>query len=315
MNKKIAFHSNQLGLRGTEVALYAYARYNEEILGNKSIIISKPHSNLDTIQKFKNRFDVHLIEFGSCDSLCTSLGVDYLYVTKAGDMDGYYSNKIPTIVHAVFCINQPHGYRYVYISDWLARNQGYDAQTHSLPYIVEKLPDPSYDLRVRLGIPADAVVFGCYGGSTEFNINFVQEAIANTVHKNDNIYFIFMNINKFSAAHKQIIHLPGTWNLDDKSAFIHATNAMIHARKGGETFGLAVAEFTMSNKPVITFSGSGERNHIEILGDKGIYYNDTSQLLDIFNNLSKYAKYTDYFKLYDQHTPEIIMSKFETLIQ
>jgi len=36
--KKIAFHSNQLSIRGTEVALYQYAKYNEEILGNKSVI-------------------------------------------------------------------------------------------------------------------------------------------------------------------------------------------------------------------------------------------------------------------------------------
>ena len=30
--KKIAFHTNQLSIRGTEVALYQYAKYNEEIL-------------------------------------------------------------------------------------------------------------------------------------------------------------------------------------------------------------------------------------------------------------------------------------------
>ena len=33
--KKIAFHSNQLCLRGTEVALFNYAKYNE--LRNKDI--------------------------------------------------------------------------------------------------------------------------------------------------------------------------------------------------------------------------------------------------------------------------------------
>ena len=32
--KKIAFHSNQLGIRGTEVALYDYAHFNETILKN-----------------------------------------------------------------------------------------------------------------------------------------------------------------------------------------------------------------------------------------------------------------------------------------
>ena len=36
----IVFHSNQLSLRGTEVAIYDYARYNEEYLGNNSIIFA-----------------------------------------------------------------------------------------------------------------------------------------------------------------------------------------------------------------------------------------------------------------------------------
>lgn len=43
---KISFHSNQLGLRGTEVSLFNYARYNEEVLGNESIIITYEHTNL-----------------------------------------------------------------------------------------------------------------------------------------------------------------------------------------------------------------------------------------------------------------------------
>ncbi len=46
--KSVAFHSNQLGIRGTEVALYDYARYNEEILGNKSYIISCSTADLAT---------------------------------------------------------------------------------------------------------------------------------------------------------------------------------------------------------------------------------------------------------------------------
>jgi hypothetical protein len=39
-NMKILFHSNQLALRGTEVALYDYAHYNENFLGNESLIVS-----------------------------------------------------------------------------------------------------------------------------------------------------------------------------------------------------------------------------------------------------------------------------------
>ena len=47
MSKIIAFHDNNLCLRGTTNAMYAYADYNEKILGNKSIILSSQYGNLD----------------------------------------------------------------------------------------------------------------------------------------------------------------------------------------------------------------------------------------------------------------------------
>ena len=37
--KKIAFYSPHLSERGTEIAMYDFAHYNEKILNNKSIII------------------------------------------------------------------------------------------------------------------------------------------------------------------------------------------------------------------------------------------------------------------------------------
>jgi len=38
---KVAFISNKLTLRGTEIALYNYADYNEKYLNNESIIITR----------------------------------------------------------------------------------------------------------------------------------------------------------------------------------------------------------------------------------------------------------------------------------
>ena len=66
--------------------------------------------------------------------------------------DGILLNDTPTLIHAVFCKNEPHGHRYAYISDWLAKNQGYNPETYSVPHIVEKLPKPAYDLREKIGI-------------------------------------------------------------------------------------------------------------------------------------------------------------------
>jgi len=49
-----AFLSNKLTLRGTTVAIFDYADYNEKILGNKSIITTRDY------EKIKNEWDVDI---------------------------------------------------------------------------------------------------------------------------------------------------------------------------------------------------------------------------------------------------------------
>ncbi len=312
--KKIAFHSNQLSLRGTEIALFNYAKYNEDILGNKSVIFSFQNANMDALPKFQERFEVKLLNWWEYESYLKDNNFDYLYLLKMGINDGYCLNDTPTLVHAVFRFNEPHGHKYFYVSDWLAKDQGYSPETHSLPHICEKLPPPKINLRESLGIPSTSIVFGCYGGSTEFNIQFVKDAIIETVNNRNDIEFLFMNINKF-VDHPQIKFLPGSYDLEEKSSFVNACDAMIHARSGGETFGLAISEFALENKPIITYEISGERSHIEILGERGIYYKGREDVFDIFNNLNNYVKYSDYDLPYKQFSPEIIMNKFNSLIQ
>jgi hypothetical protein len=312
--KKIAFHANQLSLRGTEIALFTYAKYNEEILGNKSVIFSSPNNNLDALEKFQDRFEVKLLHFYEYEQYLKENHFDYLYVIKGGNNDGLWVDTIPTLVHSVFRNNDPHGHKYFYVSDWLCKDQGFPIETHSLPHICEKLPTPKYNLKDKLGISNETKVFGCYGGATEFNIQSVKEAIIDTVNSRTDIEFIFMNIDKFHE-HPQIKFLPGTYDLEEKSAFVNACDAMIHARSGGETFGLAVSEFALENKPIITYELSGERSHIEILGERGIYYKGKEDVFDIFNNLENYIKYDDYYTPYLQFSPEIIMNKFNTFLQ
>jgi glycosyltransferase involved in cell wall biosynthesis len=311
--KKIAFYSNQLCLRGTETALFAYADYNEKILGNKSVIFSLPDRNLDALPKFQKRFEVNLMHFYEYEKYLKENNFDFLYIIKAGDNDGYCVNSIPTIVHAVFRINEPHGYKYVYASDWLCEDQGYSKETHSLPHICEKLPDPKYNLREILDISNDDIVFGYYGGSTEFNIEFVKDAIRKISSERNDIKFIFMNIDKFVDS-SNVIFLPGTYDLDEKSAFVNTCDAMIHARYGGETFGLAVSEFALCNKPIITYELSAERSHIEILAERGIYYKDYDEVYNILTNLKQHVLYNDYFYPYLHFSPDKIMKKFQLLL-
>ena len=47
---------------------------------------------------------------------------------------------------------------------------------------------------------------------------------------------------------------------------------MIHARGIGGAFGLASGKPSMKNKPVLTYARPPQHSHIEIMGDKGIFY-------------------------------------------
>ena len=87
---------------------------------------------------------------------------------------------------------------------------------------------------------------------------------------------------------------------------------MIHARHQGERFGQACAEFSHMNKPVITFSGSPEKSHIDILKEKGIYYDNQN---DLYNILTKFTPdATKDWNCYKDHTPEKVMNKFNDII-
>jgi len=53
---------------------------------------------------------------------------------------------------------------------------------------------------------------------------------------------------------------------------------MLHGRMRGETFGLSCLEFAMLGKPVLTYGGSPERAHLEILGDSAVPYQNAKEL-------------------------------------
>ncbi len=301
---KIAFYCKQFSLRGTEVCVYDYADYNEKILGNKSIIVAPPNVCMDSYEKFKNRFEVQIKNIKDIKD------VDYIYVKKSGEYDGTHSDTIPTLIHVVFRHNEPHGHRYVYISDWLAKDQGHPI-SDSLPCIVNELPKVG-DLREELNLKGKTV-FGRYGGLETFDIQFVRDTITRITAERDDIVFLFMNTNRWFGTGENIIHLDGTYDQVYKTEFVNTCDAMIHARTQGESFGFAVAEFSMANKPVITWSGSEECAHIDMLGNHGIYYSNEDELYDIINNLSNYIKYDDYSELYKGFAPEPAMERFNKI--
>ncbi len=100
---KIAFHSNQLGVRGTEIALYEYAFYNREILGNKSIIVSDRNQDMSAYEKFNREFEVILYDrFEEVIPILHSKRIDVAYFQKSGQYDGKLIPDIKNVVAAWF---------------------------------------------------------------------------------------------------------------------------------------------------------------------------------------------------------------------
>lgn len=317
--KIIAFLSNKLTIRGTEVCIYDYADYNEKILGNKSIIITRPYdyvlqvSPRDVSQfaynKFLDRFPVeYYINPSQINDIVNKHKIDILFIEKAGSPDdGLVFNCCKTIIHAVFTTKEPHGDLYAPISDALNKICGTEYPV--LPYIV-RVADTNEDLRKELNIPEDSIVFGSYGGADEYNNEDVKNAVSNIVLDNNNIYFIYLNIHKFGPDSSRLIFIPGTTDMLYKRKFINTCNAMLYARNGGETFGLSCGEFSICNKPIIACPGQHSNAHEVILGNNIIPFHDYNEVYDIITSWSKYNKdvSNNGYKIY---SPENVMNNFK----
>jgi hypothetical protein len=301
---KIAFHSNQLGIRGTEVALYDYALGNRDILGNESIIISDVNSDLTSLEKFKSQFPVYLYNnFSEVENIINQEQVDSIYYIKAGFNDGKLVNNAKNLVHAVFKYKEPHGEVYAYISEWLSN----EMSNGELPYIPHMVNLPKHNLNYKsmLGFEGK-LIFGWYGGDN-FEIPFARQAVIDIAKKRNDIIFLFMNSSPFTNE-PNIIFINSTYDLDEKVAFINTCDAMVHARERGETFGLTIAEFSSKNKPIITYRDSPERNHNIVLGDKGLYYSNYQELYNILDN---FIITPGEYNCYQDFTPEKVMDKFK----
>jgi hypothetical protein len=313
--KIVAFLSNKLTLRGTEIAIFDYADYNEKILGNKSIIITKEYEkikndwdvDMKAYDKFKNRFNVYYYETSQdIDHIVLINNVTHLFIIKGGNNDGLISNYCKNIIHCVFHVSEPHGEVYTPIGQTI--NQLYGTNYPVTPHMIT-LPDCNENLRESLSIPENAIVFGRYGGKETFDIAFVHEIIKNIVNSRNDIYFLFMNTDVFYED-KNIIYLPGNADMTFKRKFINTCDALIHARECGETFGLTCGEFAICNKPVITWGGSREREHLLILREKAVVYNTSEELYNILQTFTK-DKYDVSKNGYMFYNPTNVMKIFE----
>ena len=322
----IAFFVRHFTERGTEVAIYDYAKYNEEILKNKSYIIcftEETQRKLDlpmerySYNKFSQRFEILKIQdIADMENIVKQYNLSFFYTLTAGGENDVcqLNNKTlwrncKTIKHCVFETTSPEGDFYISISSML--NKKNKTYVPVIPHIVD-LPNTEENLRTQLNIPKDAIVYGRYGGLYEFNIQAAHSAIKEYVEADENCYFLFMNTQRFYE-HPRIIYLEKNVDLLYKSKFINTCDAMIHARRMGETFGLSIAEFSIKNKPVITCN-CGDLEHIKILGDKAIIYNSKEQLLQIFKSIRTTIQSRKDWNAYKLYNPEFVMNLFKRYI-
>lgn len=318
----VGFHQPHLCLRGTTVAMYDYAYYNQKILGNKSVIFycddlpdNYPQNDITVIEKFLNS-GIQLCAVNTAEThpgsdelndAIEKLGINVLYITKAGYKDKRIATACKTVIQAIGCVpySEAHGDVYSYGSQWLSDHCS-QGKAPVVPYIA-CLPETEENLRSELDIPPDAIVFGRTGGRDTWNIPYANAVIKKALEVKDNIYFLFQN-TPVNFMHPRIIHVKNTADLHYKTKFINSCDAMIHARIEGESFGLACAEFSIRNKPVITWKYSREKNHILTLGEKGIYYGTDQEMLDCLLNFVPEASKD--FNCYREYSPENVMKLF-----
>ena len=313
----IGFYIDELNFRGIANSTFKYAHYNEKILKNKSIIFynKRNYRNKKEVKNiFANRFPtIGVKQFRDIETFNKKYNFNFIYVQKGGEIDNWKLENIKLLVHCIYpqSLSEVHGYSYAYVSEWQTKEFS-NNKINNVPYIVE-LKKTKKNLKKELKISNEKKVFGCHGGSSSFDIQFVKNTVSDIVKKRKDIVFLFLNIDKFTN-HSRVIFLKGTFDEIKKRKFLNTCDAMIYGRSLGESFGLACAEFSFLNKKIISYKYNRHRNHIFNLNKNDyIEYNNASKLNQIIVNFKKTkSKYKNKNKNYI-YSSKLVMKKFEKI--
>jgi len=116
MEMVVAFHTNTLGVRGSETAVWDYANFNETILGNRSVFCLREglcEKANAVFAKWKARFPI--VSYRSKKELSEKLqsqGASVLYQIKPGPFDGFLGPGVRNCIHSMFLSDEFHGDRF-----------------------------------------------------------------------------------------------------------------------------------------------------------------------------------------------------------
>lgn len=320
----VLFHSYTLTVRGTEVALFDYGDFNERLLGNTSVMVF-PREGVESEaaqRKFEGRFETYLYDTPEeLAGIAERCGADLCYFIKKGTDDGVLVSGRKNAVHVVFQNLEPHGDVYAYVSEWLSRTAGKGAYPF-VPHIVRHPVNTQDNMRAELGIPQSADVYGVIGGVDSFKILSATNAVLDAIGSDPNKVFLFVNTRMpewFPWTKKRIRkaleagrlkYLKQITDFEEKERFINTCDAMIHARRRGETFGIALGEFDVRGKPLLVHYNPKTRDqgHYDILGDTPNYYRDKAEIANLLSVPPKTLKHSGRYRRF---FPEEVMPIFE----
>lgn len=307
---KIGLHVGQLDNRGLSTVSMDYGRGLRDILGHEPhIIASRPRSTYP-VENF-SEFECHLFENDAdVPSIIDREKLDLLYMAKAGHDVSNLPTNVKTAVHCIFDMKTPHGDVFAGVSEWLAKFFG---QKLWVPHIIN-LEKTNETLHTELGIPKDAFIVGRLGGYDQFDLPMAHHAVFYALEKRPDLWAIFLNTKPF-IEHPRAKFIPFQPALSYKSKFINTCDAMLHARSDGETFGLAVGEFSSFNKPVITYDADYwwyMRAHLDMLGDMAIKYKNEQELTQYLLQIDKsYVKDVEWDRYSERFSPQNVMKQFD----
>ncbi len=315
---RLGFFDNGIGFRGTTRAIIEYSKF---FLDSNEIFIfylkDSPWNNLSIVPLI-TEIGLNLIDISERTQI-KDYNLDALYHINGcseSELLWLFGLKIPFIHHQcgfnpTFRKNIssfPIPFISAYVSHW--QNHFFsNSSSFVLPHVIKQ---PSHseptqiEARKTLNIPESAIVISRHGGPDTWNLPWVSKTIVEIASIRNDIYFLFMNTPCFSNL-PNIIFLPASTSSAEISIFLSASDAMLHARWEGETFGLGCAEFLIRKKPLITWAGSRERNHIYLADSSCILYNRPEDLYSLLLSISK-----EYINTISSQIPHHILKNYSS---
>lgn len=267
---RIGFHVDSFSLRGVDQATYQYCLLAEEDLGLEVIVLRAHKKDSGWVSDylentFRTRF--YVVDYdGSEEGLRDVISrerLEAIYVLSAGLGDKRFRCvSVPVFRHSVFPTSKldPEKDNFCVISDWLSREY-FNRQAKVVNHVI---PERQTDecLRSELGIPRDALVLGTMGGKFNFNSRLTLAGLEKVMAKRRDLWLLSLN-QVICLKGENIRMMEGTSCELKKAKFINTCDFMMHGRVDGETFGIACGEFCKAGKPIIAWTNTPQRAHLD----------------------------------------------------